>query len=450
MGHTYHVGATSVRLLNVDGKDNAVIDLMQKEGCRLKKAHGMETWHIHSCAHPNFASSGHACTRLCNAVWECPPSRGRATDALEKESPFAICHFITRKSRADKLPGSRGTEYTSLLRHMTGPSGLNSVDRLQGGARPASWTKRAEVWAARVGWADRARVRPQKGALGREHERAGPSAGARPNLRVKRVARSGLNPRRGETSRIISAGLGRAGWAKSAGLDLHKPKRWAELVRRKTSEKTRMGGEEGSDGREWRFPPLGVATTAREGTGDGGEHRLGYAVLGRGVFEFSSEGFSEFNRRKSGELRGGNRGVLLRGVSRVRSRVKIRTRGRDFEGEPRPPSRVSREREGEREGEIAAEGTCRGSERWRVGRTCQWWQAVAVGRQPRRVEDGRGTSVKEEEKKWGEKRREGKNGRGKKEEEEKKRGRSGKKEKVGAQMKRSKTFDPRQTGLLHI
>ncbi|PKI39944.1 hypothetical protein CRG98_039607 [Punica granatum] len=82
-----------------------------------------------------------------------------------------------------------------------------------------------------------------------------------------------------------------------------------------------------------------------------------------------------------------------------------------------------RERDQNREGEIAAEGTCRGSERWRVGRTCQRWQAVAVGGQPRHVGDGRGTSVKEEEKKKGEKRREGKNGGGGKEEEEKKRGR---------------------------
>ncbi|OWM68289.1 hypothetical protein CDL15_Pgr004771 [Punica granatum] len=42
------------------------------------------------CAHPNFISSGHACTRLCNAAWECPPSRGRAMDAREKESPLLV------------------------------------------------------------------------------------------------------------------------------------------------------------------------------------------------------------------------------------------------------------------------------------------------------------------------------------------------------------------------
>ncbi|PKI49758.1 hypothetical protein CRG98_029845 [Punica granatum] len=40
------------------------------------------------------------------------------------------------------------------------------------------------------------------------------------------------------------------------------------------------------------------------------------------------------------------------------------------------------------------------------------YSAVVVGGQPRRVGDGRGTSVKEDEQKRGEKRREGKNGGG--------------------------------------
>ncbi|PKI67484.1 hypothetical protein CRG98_012068 [Punica granatum] len=47
-------------------------------------------WSLDYNAHPNFISSGHACTRLCNAAWECPPSRERATDAREKESPLTI------------------------------------------------------------------------------------------------------------------------------------------------------------------------------------------------------------------------------------------------------------------------------------------------------------------------------------------------------------------------
>ncbi|PKI39219.1 hypothetical protein CRG98_040388 [Punica granatum] len=38
----------------------------------------------------NFVSSGHACARLCNAAWECPPSWGRATDPREKESPLPV------------------------------------------------------------------------------------------------------------------------------------------------------------------------------------------------------------------------------------------------------------------------------------------------------------------------------------------------------------------------
>ncbi|PKI33337.1 hypothetical protein CRG98_046272 [Punica granatum] len=73
------------------------------------------------------------------------------------------------------------------------------------------------------------RTGPDARALGREGNwaaggRAGSGAEAGPNLRAKRVARSGLNPRRSGTGRIASAGLGRAGWAESAGLDLHKPK----------------------------------------------------------------------------------------------------------------------------------------------------------------------------------------------------------------------------------
>ncbi|PKI74262.1 hypothetical protein CRG98_005345, partial [Punica granatum] len=42
------------------------------------------------CAHPNLISSGHACASLSNAAWECPPSRGRATDAREKELQLVI------------------------------------------------------------------------------------------------------------------------------------------------------------------------------------------------------------------------------------------------------------------------------------------------------------------------------------------------------------------------
>ncbi|OWM91358.1 hypothetical protein CDL15_Pgr000302 [Punica granatum] len=80
--------------------------------------------------------------------------------------------------------------------------------------------------------------------------------------------------------RIVSAGLGRAGWAESAGLDLHKPKRWAEPVRRSVSGEDEVGRRRGV-----RRPRMAVPASGRrgDGTGDGGEYRLGYAVLGRGV-----------------------------------------------------------------------------------------------------------------------------------------------------------------------
>ncbi|PKI71142.1 hypothetical protein CRG98_008440 [Punica granatum] len=194
-----------------------------------------------------------------------------------------------------------------------GSGGLKSADRLQGGAGPASWAECAEVWAALLGWAEPEGVGPRKGVLGREHWRAGP------NLRAKRVARSGLYLRRGGTSRIFSAGLSRASWAESARLDLQKPKRWAEPVRRRTSEKTKIGGEEGSDGRERRFPPLGAATTVQEGAGDDGERCLGYVVLERGVarlgsvgiersFDFFLARFSSFPARDFPSSIVGNRG----------------------------------------------------------------------------------------------------------------------------------------------
>ncbi|PKI31527.1 hypothetical protein CRG98_048082 [Punica granatum] len=210
--------------------------------------------------------------------------------------------------------------------------------------------------------------------------------------------------------RIISAGLGKAGLGRIC---------WAGPAQTKEMGRAREKEDAGEDedGRRggFRRPRMAVpaARCRNDGTRGHGRRRRALPRLCRArerrrlaridwdreefrfffceVFEFSGEGFSEFNRRKLGELRRGNRGVLLRGVSRVRSRGKIGMRGKDFERDSRPPSWVSRESEGEREGDIAAEGTCRGSERWCVGRTCRWWQAVAVGRQPRRVGDGRGT-----------------------------------------------------------
>ncbi|PKI69395.1 hypothetical protein CRG98_010193 [Punica granatum] len=42
------------------------------------------------CA-PKFHLVGaRICAPNCNAAWECPPSRGRATDAREKKSPLPV------------------------------------------------------------------------------------------------------------------------------------------------------------------------------------------------------------------------------------------------------------------------------------------------------------------------------------------------------------------------
>ncbi|PKI38894.1 hypothetical protein CRG98_040711 [Punica granatum] len=45
----------------------------------------------------------------CNAAWECPPSRGRATDAREKESPLAILRPEGRGPASYPGLGVRGT-----------------------------------------------------------------------------------------------------------------------------------------------------------------------------------------------------------------------------------------------------------------------------------------------------------------------------------------------------
>ncbi|PKI63905.1 hypothetical protein CRG98_015686 [Punica granatum] len=61
------------------------IRLAQQQTRRLNPSKGLQ-----GCAHPNFISPEHACAQLCNAAWECPPSWGRATDALEKEPPLIV------------------------------------------------------------------------------------------------------------------------------------------------------------------------------------------------------------------------------------------------------------------------------------------------------------------------------------------------------------------------
>ncbi|OWM77693.1 hypothetical protein CDL15_Pgr026424 [Punica granatum] len=58
----------------------------------------------------------------------------------------------------------------------------------------------------------------------------------------------------------------------------------------------KMGGGEDPGSRGRRFPFLGVAATAREDTGDGSKHRLGYAVLGMGVMGVETAGIEGKSR----------------------------------------------------------------------------------------------------------------------------------------------------------
>ncbi|PKI70070.1 hypothetical protein CRG98_009533 [Punica granatum] len=181
----------------------------------------------------------------------------------------------------------------------------------------------------------------------------------------------------GRLGRIAFAGLG---WGDSTRLNLHKPESWTELVRGRTSEKTKKGGERGFDGQERRFPPLGAAATVQEGARGGGEHYLGYAVLETGVTRLEPLNrlkFGEVERRKwRGFVRGSVADRLERKTESERARLGV-----DFARDP-PRSRAGaagfcagsswRERESDK-------GACRGSERRHVGRACQWWQTVAVG-----------------------------------------------------------------------
>ncbi|OWM77603.1 hypothetical protein CDL15_Pgr017001 [Punica granatum] len=61
------------------------------------------------CA-PEFQSlQGTHVRSLCNAVWECPRSRGRRRTHVRRSRHLL---FTTRRSRAVESPGSRGTRYT--------------------------------------------------------------------------------------------------------------------------------------------------------------------------------------------------------------------------------------------------------------------------------------------------------------------------------------------------
>ncbi|OWM63810.1 hypothetical protein CDL15_Pgr006072 [Punica granatum] len=227
-------------------------------------------------AHPNFVSSGHACARLCNAAWECPPSRGRATDARSVELLGHVRPRLTYPIRVVfHIDTTRG-EAEAL-----GCGGLWASDGL-----------------GRTGWTRAFRVEFQARLNGS-----------------------------GRLGRIASAGLG---WADSTGLNLHKPKRWAEPVREAVIGEDEVGRRRGV-----RRPRAAVPASERRGDGAGrhgrrrrvlpglrrtwerryeawvGRDRKGFRVFGEG-FEFSGEGFSEFNCRKSEKLREGNGGVLFK------------------------------------------------------------------------------------------------------------------------------------------
>ncbi|PKI49664.1 hypothetical protein CRG98_029909 [Punica granatum] len=213
-------------------------------------------------------------------------------------------------------------------------------------------------------------VGPNARELGRGRARWAGSTGvgAGPNLRAKWAARSGPNPRRGRTGQIVSAELGRAGWAESARLDLHKPKGWAEPVRRSVSGEDEVGGRRGV-----RRPRTAVPAFGRLGDGAGGRgrrRRVPPELRRAREGHHEARGFSEFNCRKSGELRGGNRGVLLRGVLLVRSRGEIEARGRDFE---RRVGRVERVR-------VRAGLSERNSDRGSVPekRAVPWWTSMSA------------------------------------------------------------------------
>ncbi|PKI71519.1 hypothetical protein CRG98_008036 [Punica granatum] len=108
--------------------------------------------------------------------------------------------------------------------------------------------------------------------------------------------------------------------------------------------------DDGTGGRRrrWRAPPRLCRARERRHEARIGWDREKFRFFWRGFSSFQ-RGISEFNHRKSRELRGGNRGVLLRGVSRVRSRGEIGARSRDFRAYP-PIRESGAEREGPRVG----------------------------------------------------------------------------------------------------
>ncbi|OWM86458.1 hypothetical protein CDL15_Pgr026350 [Punica granatum] len=129
------------------------------------------------------------------------------------------------------------------------------------GARLASWVGHAEagpdrggLGRARGNWAVGEETRP-RGALARGGLWASDELGRTGWTRAFRAEFQGRQNGLSRLGRIASTGLG---WADSTGLDLHKPKRWAEPVRGRTPEKTKKGGERG-----FRRPRTAVPASGR-------------------------------------------------------------------------------------------------------------------------------------------------------------------------------------------
>ncbi|OWM84555.1 hypothetical protein CDL15_Pgr000995 [Punica granatum] len=169
------------------------------------------------------------------------------------------------------------------------------------GTGPASWVGSAEsgpdrggLGCARVNWAAGEEAGP-RGALGRGGLWASDGLGRTGWLRAFWAEFQARRNGSGRLGRIASAGLG---WADSTRLNLHKPKRWIEPVRRRAPEKTKKGGE------GFRRPRTTVPASGRRGDGAGRRGRRrraqpglrrardrGHEARAGSDFEFFSMGF---------------------------------------------------------------------------------------------------------------------------------------------------------------
>ncbi|PKI75683.1 hypothetical protein CRG98_003943 [Punica granatum] len=104
----------------------------------------------------------------CNVSWECPPSRGRATDAREKESPLPV-YDLKDEGRQLGLLGS-------------GPNWADELDWADGGRIWPNWAGLDLYWTglmetdwADLGWIRTGRAGLLKDRAGLLKDRAGPS-----------------------------------------------------------------------------------------------------------------------------------------------------------------------------------------------------------------------------------------------------------------------------------